>query len=183
MAAKDRAAPAFVKEYYLSQIRRKDMIEAELERVRASFYKEAGLDIPLPVPDFERTRPDKFPAKSKIMVIYVENTQVADVRQPAHGSLEDVDFEPGQAGYESSIRVEYFCRGGTPIGGLKGYEVLNIQCQNTVWAAYNTVINVAEKTSHDISLEGGLVFDNIRGEKFPLMEWGMFRFYPTVRNS
>ena len=146
MAARDLGAPAFVKEYYFGRIQ--EALPAKLAEVKASYLEETQLDIPLPTPDFARTKPSSFPAKSKTMVIYTENTAIGDLREPPHGSLEKVDIAPGQAGYESSIRVEYFCRGAQQQGDLRGYEVLNIECQNTLWAAYLVVIDVAEQSPH-----------------------------------
>ena len=178
MAQRDRGAPAFVKEHYFRRM--VEALPAKLVEVRASYLEETQLDIPLPTPDFARTKPDSYPTKSKTMVVYTQNTAIGRSQQPPHGSLEKVDIVPGQTGYESSIMVEYYCRGAQQQGDLKGYEVLNIECQNTLWAAYLVVIDIAELSVHEVELQGGLTFDNTRGATFPLTEWGMFRFYPTV---
>ena len=96
--------------------------------------------------------------------------------------------KPGESVYATTIHVELYCRGGTPIPehDLQEFEVLNIQCQNMIWAAYLTVLDIG----HDRQLESqglrlievseGMEFDNTRGDEFPLTEYGTFSFQVFV---
>lgn len=193
MDSEYKGAPAFIREHFFQEIR--SLLPGKLEKTRRAFLKEWKFDIELPAPELVRTKPEGWP-KSRTIVVYTRNTRAEAISAVPQGSIEAPrSIRPGQHPYASMMFVEYYCRGGsfveeeddmdpnTQPERLKGYEVLNIQCQNTLWAAYNVVLDIGRASSFLVEMDEGLTFDNTRGDnpqRFPLTEWGMFRFIVTV---
>ena len=183
MAEEDDGAPAFVKELFFREIR--DRLPAKLIEIQQRYAARWGDDVSLPMPDMVRTQPERFPESEKTLVLFAEETEFREVRVDDHGSVAG-EVSEGQGTYASGVRVDYYCRGAVPVAGLREVEVLNIQCQNTLWAARKTVIDIGNLVHYEgeyglrMVEVGKLQFDNTRGRRFPLTEWGMFRFIPFV---
>jgi len=184
MAQRDRAAPAFIKDLIFRGVDAR--LKGELDRVRESYEEESGVNVELPMPNFMRTRPTVFPEQAATLVIFTRETAFdAEETQKKHGS----DYALAGIGasvYQSTLQVEFLCRGGAGVSGLRDFEVLNIQCQNTIWAAYQAVFSLNQDPSvADGNLilyetAEGMQFDNTRGNEFPLTEYGTFSFHAFV---
>ena len=147
---------------------------------------------------YARTKPVSFPS-SRLVLFARSTTYSAEETANQSGAgyaLQGISIEPGKAVYATEFQVEFFSTEGNPDTeeggeGLSGVdpsaEALNIICQNVIWAAYRTILDIGNDTTFEqatglklIEVSEGMHFDNTRGEEFPVTEYGTFAFTAFV---
>ena len=196
MAIRDRAAPAFIKNRVLQALQAR--LPAKLAEVREKYLASEGVDVPLPFsqdeenPKIRRTKPAHFgEVAPQTLVLFARHTAF-DARESAEKIKADQTLltpntgeliQPAKGVYGTTLQVEFYCQNpSTVVEGLDEAEVINIQCQNTIWGAYLCMLDIGDDPVMEseglrlIEVSEGMNFDNTRGDDWPLTEYGTFAF-------
>lgn len=206
--ARDKAAPAFIRELILDgfeidedgRLIEGGRLKKKIDEVQEHFADEWKITVPLydkKLSTVKRTRPKDFPDGQDTLVVFPENTafdrEETERKRGSNYNLAGVSIQPGIGVYATTIQVEIFVKNQSTDGAFKKNknplpyeEVMNIRCQNMIWAAYLAVLEIGESKEFErrglrlIEVDQGMGFDNTRSEEFLITEYGTFSFHAFV---